>query len=129
MPVKIVNARGFADACVRYPEQYAAAMVGATKEIAETIARRAASRAPKRTGRLRRTIVPYIDAEHSNAGVSWGPRYYGGVVHYGDPERNRTPNPFATNAADETRDRWQSVLMRALNASLKATTDKGKSPD
>lgn len=82
------------------------------KAAAEIAGRAAAARAPRRSGRLARTVR---NSATQTAGIIRAGRKsvpYAGVIHWGWPRRNIRANPWITEAARATEPRWVDAFMQ-----------------
>ena len=67
----------------------------AARRSAELLAQAASARAPKRTGKLARSIVGRAQGGKASVGT---PVSYGLPVHFGVPSRGQRPQPFLADA-------------------------------
>jgi hypothetical protein len=81
------------------------------REVAQSAARGAASRAPVRTGALRGSITGTGSGERATvrAGVP-----YAGPVHWGVPSRGVAPNPFISAAMVADEETFKRLYLRRL---------------
>lgn len=87
--------------------------------IGQTVVTAAVPRAPVLSGALAGSIR--AGRGRTNAVVRAGGAAvpYAGVIHYGWPKRNITPQPFLTDALDATRQEVLHQLDEGINALLK----------
>ena len=77
----------------------------ANVKAADTVATRARSIGPQRTGRLVGSVVPAKTVGRARVRSSL---VYAPVIHYGWPKRNIKPQPFVIDAALETQPEWMA---------------------
>ena len=96
----------------------------ANKAAAQTVADAAKSRhVPVDSGNLKAAISALGSATKGTVKAgkkSNGTQDYAGVIHYGDPNRGRAPQPFLHDAMS---DEWD-VVYAAYEKALKKITDK-----
>ena len=90
-------------------------MPAANRAAGALVARAAAARAPKRSGRLASSIT----ADPHKGGVSIDSTLpYAGPVHWGWPARRIKPNTFLVDAARATESTWTDTYTEATQAAL-----------
>lgn len=83
----------------------------ANVSVGQTVATRAKSIGPQRTGRLVGSIVPAKTVARARVRSSL---IYAPVIHYGWPKRHIKPQPFVLEAAAETQSEWMAEYERSL---------------
>lgn len=106
---RVIGADALAAACASSDAAYDAALSASNARIGRIITAQARNRSPVRTGTLRGTIRPDGDDPTRTGGVAWG-TVYGGVIHWGWRARGIAPQPFALDAAQNTRPQWEREL-------------------
>jgi hypothetical protein len=86
--------------------------------VAAMVAAEASSRAPRRSGRLAGSIKPNRAAGKAVVNLGGAKIPYTGPIHWGWPARNIAPNPFASEAAVATEDRWVELFRVGVQATL-----------
>lgn len=84
---------------------------GEHTEVAQLVATRARSLAPRRTGALAGSISGTGDPTVSTISATAG---HARPIHAGVPSRGITGRPFMTNAVEQTQARWVAVYRDAL---------------
>lgn len=93
----------------------------ANLKAAQIVVPRAQSLAPKRTGKLVRTIRAGATRK---AGVIRGGNNrktgvpYAGVIHYGWPKHHIKAQPFMTTAAQQTENQWVKIYKFAVDKAI-----------
>lgn len=91
-------------------------MKRANETAGQTVARAGSSRAPRRTGALAGSLRPARQAARARVSSTLP---YAGVIHWGWPEHNISPNEFLVEAAVETQPEWlrdyETDLQRIAN--------------
>lgn len=85
---------------------------------AQIVADRAASLAPKRTGRLAGNIRPAKQVQRARIMAGSAAVPYAGPIHWGWPARHIDANPFISNAAVETEDQWLTAYFDDVQKAL-----------
>lgn len=89
------------------------------KQAATIAADRAASRAPRRTGRLAATIRASGTKTAGIVRVGNNTRVpYANPIHWGWKKRNITANPFASHGAQESEPTWVQLYQRYIDTTL-----------
>jgi hypothetical protein len=86
----------------------------AHKAVAEMIAQRSDSRAPRRSGRLAGDVRAAGTAREAIVRVGRARVPYAGPIHWGWPARNIAPNPWLWETARNLEDRELSMYLDAL---------------
>lgn len=113
--VTLVGFAELARALNASPGTFAQVYGKARRTVAGIITSAALSRAPVLSGTLRGTIAP--ETSEGVGGTRWGTDY-GGVIHFGWPDRNIVAQPFARDAASATESRWLDVISAANDEAL-----------
>jgi hypothetical protein len=90
-------------------------LTAASSATGQLIRERAASRAPKRTGALARSIVSATDG--STVTVSSG-LIYAPVIHFGWAAHGITPNPYLIPAAVDSEPIWLGYYVKDIDSKL-----------
>lgn len=80
-------------------------------QVGNTVATRAKSMGPQRTGRLVGSVVPAKTVARARVRSSL---IYAPVIHYGWPKRHIKAQPFVLEAAAETQGEWMADYERSL---------------
>lgn len=100
----------------------------ANRRAAATVAQHAAMLAPKRTGRLARTVrasgTNTFGVVRTGNGRKSGGVPYAGPIHWGWPARGIEANEFVTEAAQTTEPIWLQNYVAEMNTAIKKV--KGK---
>lgn len=88
---------------------------GAHSTAADTVAGKARSLAPRRTGTLAGSISGTREAGAATITATAG---HARPIHAGVPSRGITARPFLTDAARQTQPRWLSVYAAAVDKAL-----------
>lgn len=105
LTVKLVGGRQLTAALLRAGDDLAD-LRQANAAIARTIAERAQTMAPRRTGRLAASVRAGVDVSAAVVTAGGPATRYAGVVHWGWPRHHIRPNPFASKAAVDTESLW-----------------------
>lgn len=99
----------------------------AHRRVAEMVAERSASRAPRRTGRLAATVRPAgtQSAAIVRAGRATVP--YAAPIHWGWPKRHIAAQPWIADTAARTQDTWETTYLAAVEAVI-ATVERTTTP-
>jgi phage gpG-like protein len=89
--------------------------VEASRKAATLVERQGRQNAPKRSGRLSRSIVGRPKTGGAEIGSSL---VYAGVIHNGWPRHHITANPYLTRALDSTQDQVVSVYAQDAQRAL-----------
>lgn len=76
-------------------------MDGATRRVEAGLSQRGRALAPKRTGRLSRSVRP-MSVQASNQASVGSTLIYAGVIHNGWPRHHISPNPFLKRALESS---------------------------
>jgi len=87
----------------------------ANRDAAGVVAPVAAQGAPHRTGRLAASLRG--QGTRTRAGIT-SRLPYAGPIHFGWPAHNIEANPFATEAATRTEDRWTAIYQARIDQIL-----------
>lgn len=74
--------------------------------IGAIVANRGADMAPKRSGALAASVRASAAASSSTVRAGFARLRYAGPIHWGWPTRNIAPQPFLTDAAQQTEAQW-----------------------
>lgn len=88
------------------------------QQVGDLVAVEAATRAPRRSGRLAGTGRAARAVGRATVTFGGGTVRYAGVIHHGWAERNITAQPFAYEAADATRPEWLALYQAGINAQI-----------
>lgn len=88
----------------------------ANAEVAKEVERAARQRAPKRTGRLARSIVGRA-GNRNNAEIG-STLIYAPVIHNGWPRHHITANPFLIKGAEASQDQWMGTYQEHVQDAL-----------
>lgn len=90
----------------------------AHKEAAEFVVSAAGPKTPRRTERLASTARAAGTATQAIMRWGGGQVKQAGPVHFGWAERNIKPQPWATEAAQETEPTWTEIYFRRVQRTL-----------
>jgi len=115
-PALRVEVEGLAE--LRRTMRRAAQDLGELKEVnaeaAEVILDSARRRVPRRSGRLASTLRSSGTKSAAVVRAGFKSVPYAPVVHFGWPEHGIEPQPFLTDAVDDTEREWRDLYRRAI---------------
>jgi hypothetical protein len=92
----------------KLPEQ-TSDLKDANARVSQLVAAEAAGRAPQRTGRLAGSVRGNRAVGRATVSAGGAALPYGGPVHYGWPAHGIEPQPFISEAAEDTEPVWLPI--------------------
>jgi hypothetical protein len=80
--------------------------------VAAIVAAAGASRAPRRSGALASSVRGSRQVRRARVSAGRASVPYAGVIHWGWPAHNIAPNPFLSEAAQDTESQWTATYQR-----------------